>query len=111
MRLNAFAGCAQREKILSLNSLCVREAVSGRRWAPMRLNAFAGCAQPKENLKLKFAWCSRGCFGREVGAYPKNPVSIYKLSPVIFYYWWHLGTLVNQLYMFFNFGVWFLKCR
>ena len=40
MRLNAsaglyaFAGCAQRE-ILILNSLGVREAVSGRRWAPI----------------------------------------------------------------------------
>ena len=69
MRLNAFAGCAQRKFFECLNSLGVREAVSGSGRATMRFNAFAGCAQGETKIKLELAWCSRGCFSKRPGDY------------------------------------------
>ena len=50
MRLQAFAGRAQREKKLSLNSLGVRGAVSGRGRPTMRLKAFAGLFREEGGL-------------------------------------------------------------
>ena len=51
-------GTRSAENFLSLNSLCVPEAVPGRRWLTMRLNAFTGCAQ-RENILSLNSLCVR----------------------------------------------------
>ena len=50
------------------NSLCVREAVSGRRRAARRLNAFAGCAQREKILSLNSLCVREAVSGRRRAA-------------------------------------------